>query len=291
VSLTSFLELADVRARFREEFQRPTRKRPARLLIEPTVQPEYRGRLGTAFDYLARFALQQRYPGATTKRWLAETGLEIVRSQEDTRASQRQRRAIARLERQMDKAKQEYSNYLNSGMLTDGLLEAAWHLAFLDEFRRAPIPPLVLLAKALPPDRSTLAELRTMLELFPVTDFAPRQRLFLNPTFGPASMLVGGADADVIVDSTLIDIKTNADPKLPRKDFNQLVGYAALAELGGVQGANLRIEQSQVYLARFGTMVCYSRREVIDEERWPDFLNWLEKRAALAFPHLPGLAS
>jgi hypothetical protein len=30
----------------------------------------------------------------------------------------------------------------------------------------------------------------------------------LNPDFGFASKLVGGADADIVLDSTLIDIKT-----------------------------------------------------------------------------------
>lgn len=51
-----------------------------------------------------------------------------------------------------------------------------------------------------------------------------RQRATLNPTFGEASALVGGADADFVIDHTLVDIKTTKYPELKREIPHQLVG-------------------------------------------------------------------
>lgn len=55
-----------------------------------------------------------------------------------------------------------------------------------------------------------------------------RQQAILNPTF-EGSRLVGGADADLIVEGCLIDIKATVNP-LPFKpmDAYQLISYALL---------------------------------------------------------------
>ena len=53
------------------------------------------------------------------------------------------------------------------------------------------------------------------------------QRIFANPTFA-GSPDVGGADADLIVDSCLIDIKTTKSHGLDRAMVYQLVGYLLL---------------------------------------------------------------
>lgn len=49
----------------------------------------------------------------------------------------------------------------------------------------------------------------------------------LNPTFD-GSRDVGGADADLIVDGCLIDIKTTINPRLSAKWLYQLLGYTLL---------------------------------------------------------------
>lgn len=51
--------------------------------------------------------------------------------------------------------------------------------------------------------------------------------LVANPVFSGSS-LVGGADADFILDSTLIELKTTKNASVPANDLRQLVSYALL---------------------------------------------------------------
>jgi hypothetical protein len=52
--------------------------------------------------------------------------------------------------------------------------------------------------------------------------------VILNPTFS-GSIEIGGADADLIVDGCLLDVKTTVDPKFTRtRVLYQLLGYALL---------------------------------------------------------------
>ncbi len=61
-------------------------------------------------------------------------------------------------------------------------------------------------------------------------------RLRPQPDFGIASLLVGGADADAdqIIDATLIDIKVSAKWPPKRDWWHQAIGYAALTALEGI---------------------------------------------------------
>lgn len=71
----------------------------------------------------------------------------------------------------------------------------------------------------------------------------------LNPTFAGSASL-GGADADLIVDRTLIDLKTVTNGWFGRAELWQLVGYV-LADLDNTH----RIERVGVYLARHGRLI------------------------------------
>jgi excisionase family DNA binding protein len=63
--------------------------------------------------------------------------------------------------------------------------------------------------------------------------FIKENSIFLNPNFSRASELVGGADADLIIDNILVDIKTTKNPGYSYKDANQIVGYYILAAMVG----------------------------------------------------------
>ena len=53
--------------------------------------------------------------------------------------------------------------------------------------------------------------------------------LFLNPTFGESSRLVGGADCDLIAGDMLVEVKTTKKPTMKGGDIDQLFGYLFLA--------------------------------------------------------------
>jgi hypothetical protein len=82
----------------------------------------------------------------------------------------------------------------------------------------------------------------------------------LNPVFLPYSGLVGGADADIIFDSTLLDLKSTMKLGYSSEDWAQVLGYAAMARASG-----LPIEHVGIYFARYGlNMIIPLTGEVAD---------------------------
>ena len=72
-------------------------------------------------------------------------------------------------------------------------LENIYRINIVDDNAFKPLPAAIL------------NDLQAMLDLLRPEEFRATTRCVLNPTF-PASALVGGADADLIIDDTLIDI-------------------------------------------------------------------------------------
>ena len=82
--------------------------------------------------------------------------------------------------------------------------------------------------------------------------FKTESLCILNPIFGRASGLVGGADCDLVIDDTLIDIKTTKYLALKREYFNQLIGYYVLSKIDQIQGAprGYAIRRLGIYFSR-----------------------------------------
>jgi len=100
--------------------------------------------------------------------------------------------------------------------------------------------------------RDVLADLRLLSELFYTTQrklIASAGTIVLNPTFG-GSVDIGGADADLIVDGLLIDIKSIAKPGGRFKDIYQLAGYCLLDYRD-----EYKITGVGIYFARQGVLV------------------------------------
>jgi hypothetical protein len=70
MSLTTFIAEPDVKAWFKANFPFHAPKLHPLACSEPRTK-RY-AMVGTAFDYLPRFKLQQMYPYAVTERWVAE---------------------------------------------------------------------------------------------------------------------------------------------------------------------------------------------------------------------------
>jgi len=119
-----------------------------------------------------------------------------------------------------------------------------------------------------------------MLSLLPEEHFRAKKRCVLNPTFGRGSSLVGGADGDLIIDDTLIDIKTTKHLTFDREFFNQLIGYYVLSRIGGIDDcARGEIKHVAIYYARYGVLHRVSLRECHEQSDLPNFLRWFQKRA------------
>ena len=119
---------------------------------------------------------------------------------------------------------------MDTGKAIDGLLRAALRLAKIDAVYRA--GPRTAAGIVVEPPDGAVADLRTLWDVMRDGDLAGlRPPMLLNPDFGDASDLVGGADADIIADGVLIEIKTDVKPTFQLKHFRQLAGYAALQRM------------------------------------------------------------
>lgn len=60
--------------------------------------------------------------------------------------------------------------------------------------------------------------------------FQSQKEIYMNPTFGDYSKIVGGADADYIMGNMLVDIKTSHYGNINQEYINQLLGYYFLSK-------------------------------------------------------------
>ena len=92
-------------------------------------------------------------------------------------------------------------------------------------------------------------------------EFSPLLELphILNPIFD-GSGDVGGADADLIVDGTLIDIKTSMNPQIPLWFIRELLGYTLLD-----YSDRYHIDSIGLYMSRQGILFKWSLDEVFGD--------------------------
>jgi hypothetical protein len=267
MSLTSFLQNKDVKERFRQEFQKPRFSMKEDLLAPPLTT--HYGLVGTAFDYLLRFYIKRLNPDAVDKGpWIAEAAIPLIG---------RDLRLRAMAEKIVSQAKERLSAFLETGKIGDDLLESALLLAGLDPIFRAGIGHEYIGRV----DSDDLQDSRNLLSIVDPETFKARELCLLNPTFGEASVLVGGADADLLIDDVLVDIKTTKSPALQRRDFDQLIGYYVLHEIAGIGELVPKpdIRKVAIYFSRYAYLYILDVEQIVDRESLPAFMLWFENRA------------
>jgi len=267
MSLTSFLAEKDVKARFREEFEKPKFLAKKEMVASPLTK-NY-PRVGTAFDYLFRFILMHlNDASATSEKWVAEDALNYLASDEVL---------FKNGNRIVSNAKRNLSDFLKSGKVTDELIESSLLLASLDPIIRSGFghDDVGII------DSKDIRDLRNLVDVIDKDRFKARYTCLLNPRFGKASNLVGGADADVILDDTLIDIKTTIDFRFDRSFFDQLMGYYTLNCINNENrfGEDSDIKSIAVYFSRHGYLHSIPLDEIINPLTFPDFIKWFVERA------------
>jgi hypothetical protein len=138
--------------------------------------------------------------------------------------------------------------------------------------------------KFLEADEGDVADLRKLVSLLQPEIFRAKQLCILNPTFGGAStLLVGGADADYLLDDMLVEVKTTKKLELQREYVNQLLGYYCLHKIGDLKGSpkGYEVRKLGIYYSRFGHLWSVETKDVIDKRRLPGFLRWFKARLLL----------
>jgi hypothetical protein len=265
MSLSSFLETSEVRRRFREAFEKPAFEDDPKLVAPPVSdRPSH---VGTAFDYLLRFHLRRLNPEvAEGRQWVAESALKLLSEPEEQSARET-----------VEWAKAARDDYVASGNATREVFEAALHLARLDLIVRTAGKKDISTVEAATKD--DIEDLRQLHESIPEGDLQADDICLLNPTFGKASRLVGGADADLLLDDTLIEVKTLREASLSRDTFNQLLGYYTLHVIGGIGDLDEKptIRRVGVYFSRHAHLFAIDLDEIVDRSTYPDFVEWFAR--------------
>gem|GEM_PF-2632627 len=237
------------------------------------------GFAGTVYDYMVRFELQRRNPNALAGPWVGEHVLkdkveEIERAleahehlplvrDENTHANEfwlRRRLAwigeehgqICEILEQAYAALGKYLSFHASPPteVAAQLLRAAGRLAKLDLIYRSPVVP-DLDAEL---DRETADYVRTLLEQTPWDSLCGLD-LRLNPDLATGQFM---ADADLISDGCLLELKTGRSCGLTKRCKVQLFGYLMLCrEKRRLDSSFPEITEMGVYFARHGYLLTF----------------------------------
>ena len=181
----------------------------------------------------------------------------------------------------IDYAKKHHQEFMKTGELDGNLLQACLLLAQTDVIFRAGKPPNNY-GKVEERDVDDLFELMKAIN---IKEFIAKDHLLLNPTFGEASSLVGGADADIMMDRVLIDIKTTKYLDFKREYFDQLIGYYILKKIGDIDDTEeeIKIRELGIYFSRHAQLVKFLVKDVIDNGKLDEFIEWFIERAKFHF--------
>lgn len=207
--------------------------------------------IGTAFDYLLRFYIA-RINKVKDREWISENTLNLLKYKKTSRVEIREI---------IFKIKRDYKEYLENGLIDDSLIRNVIVLAKIDGiFRSGGTIP-----ESFEVDEKDIEDLKNLSSIIPIDDFRTERICFLNPTFGSASLMIGGGDADLIIGDSLIDIKTTKDLKFSKEYFIQLISYFILNEIGGITNCNSKIEINKlgIYFSRHGYLFEFDVEDII----------------------------
>lgn len=223
------------------------------------------GVVGTAFDYLFRFHLQRLHPAAQEDGWIAGHSLRHLKGDLAKEA-----------DNILDVAAVHHEQFLAGEPLNEELLESALLLAQLDAVFRS--RGLIPAAGKFTVESEDIEDLWHLLSVCPWEQWKKSSRLELNPTFGNASLLVGGADGDFWIDDSLYELKTARNFNKLTSHHHQLIGYSALNFLScGPPITNLSI-----YFARFARTLKYDAPNW-EDPRYIPFLCWFCRASTKTF--------
>jgi len=276
MSVKRFLESPEVRREFAERFPIPKFLPKKELAAEP--KPTNYSLVGTAFDYLFRFLLQRLNVGAVTTEWMAEKVICRTGSTEvmlfDSTIYEEVVRDLLRT------AKTNHSQFMRTGVIGDDLIRSSLHLAQLDLVARrvSPIEKVNLGVTS----EDDLADLRSLIELVDPKKFQAKDVCVLNPGFGTASAMVKGADADILLDGLLLEVKTVKKLDLKQEYFHQLVAYYLLACIGGIEGLKKKpvIDSLGIYFSRHAEVFSLPISDVIGDDDLQTTLAWFQNLIA-----------
>jgi hypothetical protein len=244
-------------------------------IVQPSQTDNY-AEIGAAFNYMFSFWLAANNNTTAISRWPTTAGLNSIEAGYEEYADDANER--------IDAAERALARYTETGIVDDSLCRSALDLARIEAAYNGDRPrALHLLRRLGNQNPDDINDLRGLTAAIP-DEFRTVDAVTVNPEFGPVEFKVGGVDADIICDGTLLDLKTTKDPTLKINYWRKLVAYATLAEVarsfsthfeGSFTDVELpEIENVGVYFSRYATVWKVSTTRIYEQEQYSEFRDW-----------------
>lgn len=243
------------------------------IIVAPSTKTEKQsGLIGTAYDYLFRFKIEHlnRNKLVIKERWVAESTIEMISRNENYftkldakeiswlnsipnfpfpgKSTSQICSTIKTILTKFQIAKQRYIKFLQDGKLNDDIIESCIFLALLDLYPRCGILSDEIIRK---PIKCIADEIKLIYLITDWNKFKAKEVCFLNPTLGSKKYEVTG-DADLIIDNTIIEIKTSKKFELQRNHLNQVIGYYFLSLVHPkIKRLGFSIKSIGIHMARY----------------------------------------
>jgi len=192
--------------------------------------------IGTAFDYAMRLRLIEINEGFLPRSYITDSGILVA--ERGTRGDPKRVLFI-----------DDFKKKWVGGTKSSDLIKDCLVLAKMDSvYRRGED---LGNSEIFSSNDNDILDVENMLSLIKASDWKAERELILNPNFGDSSNYIMGADADIVIDGVLVDIKTTKHLKLIKEYLRQLLGYYIL---------NLReidvysVLSLGIYFARYGIL-------------------------------------
>ena len=219
--------------------------------------------VGTAFDYLARFVMkhyQNKVNGLSyEEKYIAEYGLKILLKY--TKKEDNDYRAI------YNEGLNIISKFINSDyddLLFKRVVGVSVYFAKLERIFRSGYTKEIENSLKYKINPLVEKELYNQIEIFKnvfeekFNIKTKKNTIYYNPNFDYCSVAVGGADANVVINDTLIDFKSSKYLKSIDDDFKQIIGYYLFSK---VINSPKGINKICLYFSRYGKFVEYEFKE------------------------------
>lgn len=272
----------EFRERMKREFPSPKFNMNADLKVLPRSN-DY-SITGSAFDYLLRFTIERN----TDKKKVEKSNRALEKGYDLLLIKLRRNKATKILSgngnREYDRyellnlieilyadSMKNYNTYLKKGKVNRQILQSCVFFAKLDLYAKRHY----LHDNIESPELEIMWDLEEMINIVDLKNFKAKKKCYLNPVFGAGFTLC--SDGDLILDDTLIDIKTTRKDKLQRVDFNQLLGYYLLSLISGPNGSppSSPIKKIGIYFARYGVLWKMPLEDLGNEEKFDELKSWL----------------
>lgn len=282
MGLTPFLKRRQSKKLFSDTFEKPKIKLEGE--IHTPVVSSKQMLLGTAFDYLMKIHLKYHNPEAifencTAKKAVKKMGerstnkeYEKVRNSLNSSVNRLSDEEYKKAKDYFDFAIKTYSHFLKSGKVNEDLLRSSIYLAHLDQYYYSRYRYIKNSLLTIEPE--DILELNNLIKAVDFSQFKAESHCMLSPRFNDASKFIGGAEADVLIDNKLIDIKTTQKLSITRDMINQIMAYYILGRIGGVSERKIdgkTVEQVGFYFARYGILCLFDVKKIINYRILPDY--------------------